>query len=204
MPDKISISIDVFRDKSAGDFTAALADPEGKLETGSACAYTAALSAALLLRAATVSAAEGGNERAEYIRRNAETLRAYMVHLIDEDVKCRAPLKRALREGSERDIEASRRTAVAIAAEVVNMMGQGLELARELTGLAPKDALHWLGESAELAMAAVRSARLYIVDMGDKSSDETYRFVTRRENEITLSQCAELYGDILHAVEKAV
>ena len=64
--------------------------------------------------------------------------------------------------------------------------------------------MHHLGESAELAMAAIRSARFFIVDMADKSSDDTYRFVIRRENEITLEQCTALAAAVIDAAEAAV
>ena len=46
-------------------------------------------------------------------------------------------------------------------------------------------------------MGAVRCCRHYIVDMSLLSTDETYRFVIHRENEITLNQCAEVYARVL-------
>ena len=53
-------------------------------------------------------------------------------------------------------------------------------------------------------MAAIKSARLYILDMSDKCTDETYRFVVRRENEITLQACEECAAQIIKAAEDAV
>ena len=73
---------------------------------------TAAEAAAFLQRAASLlSAKEPGDERLEYLVRNCGILREYMVRLIDEDVKCRGPLRRALKEGDERTIEAARQPA---------------------------------------------------------------------------------------------
>ena len=198
------IKIEVFRMKNAEELTTALADPDGRLETGSGAALCAALASALLCRAARETAKETENERVDYIVRNGEILRKYMVHLIDEDVKARGPLKRALREGGAYEIEASRQPAIAICGEIINMMHQALELTQELSSVCPKSALHHLGESAELAMAAIRSARLYILDMADKSTDDTYRFVVRRENEITLEQCTALASAVSAAAEAAV
>ena len=199
------IKIEIFKLKNADELTRSLADPESRIETGSGAAMTAALAMALLERAAALTVkALPGNERADYIFRNAEILRTYMVHLIDEDVKSRGPLRRALQEGDARNIEAARQPAIAIPGEVINMMGQALELNKELTALCPKDALHYLGESAELSMAAIRSARMFIIDMSDKCSDDTYRYVIRRENEITLSSCEACAAEILKAAEAAV
>ena len=199
------IKIEVFRMKNADELTKALTDPKSRLETGSAAAMTAALSAALLKRAAALTLRERpDHERTAYIDRNAEILRGYMVHLIDEDVKARNPLRRALQEGDERNIEAARQPAVAIPGEVINMMSQALELSRELCPLCPTEALHYLGESAELAMAAIRTARLYILDMSDRCTDETYCYVVRRENEITLQACTDCAAEVIAAAETAV
>lgn len=196
------ITIEVFKKKPMEELSQTLADPDGKLETGSGAAAVASVAAALLCRAAAATGKTvSGNERLDYIVRNGEILRSYMVHLIDEDVKCRGPLKRAMMEGEARTIEAARQPAVSICAEILNMMGKLLELAQELCPLCPKDARHYLAESAELAMAAARTARSYIVDMADYSSDETYRFVTRRENELLLAQFAPLAEEIIKSAE---
>ena len=101
-------------------------------------------------------------------------------------------------------IEATRQPAVAIPGEVINMMSQALELGAELAGFCPKDALHYLGESAEFSLSAIRAARLFILDMSDKCSDDTYRYIVRRENEITLKACESCAAEILKAAEDAV
>lgn len=189
--------IEIYRNKNSEELTKLIADPGSRLETGSGAALTAAVAAAYLCRAAAVSAGEKPGERADYILRNAEILRGYMVHLIDEDVKSRGPLNRALKEGGEREIEAARQPAVSISGEIVNMMGKCLELGRELKELCPPAALHYVRESAETAMAAARTAVHYILDMSAKCSDETYRFVIHRENEITLSRYQPIYSEIV-------
>lgn len=199
------IKIEIFKLKNADELTKSLSDPESRMDTGSGAAMTAALAMSLLERAAALTVKTLlENERANYIFRNAEILRTYMVHLIDEDVKSRGPLRKALKEGDERKIEATRQPAVAIPAEVINMMGQALELAKELTALCPKNALHYLGESAELSMAAIRAARMFILDMSDKCSDDTYRYIVRRENEITLKTCEECAAQVIAATEAAI
>ena len=199
------IKIEIFKLKNADELTKSLSDPESRMDTGSGAAMTAALAMSLLERAAALTVKTlPENERTNYIFRNAEILRTYMVHLIDEDVKSRGPLRKALKEGDERKIEATRQPAVAIPAEVINMMGQALELSKELTALCPKNALHYLGESAELSMAAIRAARMFILDMSDKCSDDTYRYIVRRENEITLKTCEECAAQVIAAAEAAI
>lgn len=200
MADKLVIEI--FKEKNADEFTKSLAAADSRMETGSAAAMTAALAMSLCARAA--AAAEQSDEKVAYLVRNLETLRQYMVHLIDEDVKCRGPLRRAIKEGDVRTVEAARQPAVCIDEEIINMMLQALELMPQLAELCPKDNLHYIGEAAELACAAVRAARLYILDMARYSTDDTYRFVIRRENELSLDNCLAQTEKIRATIEKAL
>ena len=113
--DEKKLVIDIFRTKTADDFTKAVADPDGKLETGSPAADAAAIAAALVCRAAKLTAKTvENNDRVDYIARNSDIIRSYMVHLIDEDVKCRGPLRMAKKEGDARKIEACRQTSLSI------------------------------------------------------------------------------------------
>ena len=131
MADKIVI--EVFKEKTAEDFTTALSSPDCRANAGSAAAYTAAMA---------------------YIVRNCEILRGYMVHLIDEDVKSKRPFARAQKEGGPREIEATIQTASCIDAEIVNMMKPCLEFLEELCPLCPADDRHFIREAAELAISA--------------------------------------------------
>ena len=200
-----SIKIEIYRDKNAGDFTAALAEADSRLETGSGAAATAAVAAAFLCRAAYLTArTEQENERVDYIARNAENLRKYMVHLIDEDVRSRGPLRRAMKEGGPLEIEVASEPAMSISREIVNIMGQLIDLARELAAFCPQKGMHFLAACAELALASMRAARHYIVDMADKSADETFRYINRRENEILINAAAASAEELLAAVEKRI
>ena len=192
------LTIEVFRRKDAEDFTLALADPESRTAVGSGAAMTAAAAAAYLHRAAALCAQSGPeDERLAWLVRNSETLRSYMVRLIDEDVKCRGPLRRARSEGDARAIEAAHQPAGAIANEIVNMMGQCLSLLEELSDRAQGEARTYIAAAAELAMGALRACMRYSVDLSMECSDETYRYVVRRENELTLEQLRPMYERVL-------
>lgn len=197
-----SIKIEIFRKKDAEEFTKSLADPESRAQTGSGSAMTAAVASALLERAAKMTEAEKPeNERVVYIVRNAEILRGYMVNLIDEDVKARGPYRRAVKEGDPRKIEAAGQSAGAVCSEIVCMMEKALELLEELAELCPQDARHFVAESADFAMAAVRASMRYCVFWGDQSSDDTRRYVIRRENELQLEQIRPLYERVIQKLE---
>ena len=196
MADKIVI--EVFKEKTAEDFTKAISSPDCRANAGSAAAYAAAMACALAERAAKIcEISNGGNERLTYIVRNIEILRGYMVHLIDEDVKSKRPFARAQKEGGPRDIEATIQTASCIDAEIVNMRKPCLEFLEELCPLCPADDRHFIREAAELAMSACKVAQSVIFTYAAMSTDETYRFVTQRENEAFLSERTALYESIV-------
>ena len=172
-----SIKIEIYRKKDAEDFTKSLADPESRAQTGSGAAMTGAVSAALLERAAKLTREElSENERVAYIVRNAEILRTYMVSLIDEDVKARGPYRRALME-------------------------KELELLEELAALCPSDARHFAAESADLAYAAIRASMRVCIYWGDLSTEDTRRYVIRRENELQLQEIDPLYKRVIEKLE---
>ena len=201
MADKIVI--EVFKEKTAEDFTTALSSPDCRANAGSAAAYNAAMACALAERAAKIcQASNAEGERLSYIVRNCEILRGYMVHLIDEDVKSKRPFARAQKEGGPREIEATIQTASCIDAEIVNMMKPCLEFLDELRAFCPAEDRHYLREAAELAMSAVKVAQSVIFSYSEKSSDETYRFVTRRENEIFLEERAEICERIVSGADQ--
>ena len=192
------LTIEIFRKKDAEDFTLALADPESRTAIGSGAAMSAAIAAAYLHRAAALCAREQPeDERLAWFVRNSETLRSYMVKLIDEDVKCRGPLRRARSEGDARAIEAAHQPAAAIANEIVNMMVQCMDLFEELNARAQGEAKTYITAAAELAMGAVCACMHYSVDLSRECSDETYRYVVRRENEMTLEQLRAVYERVL-------
>ena len=188
--------IEILRNKNLDEFTKTLASSDAKAEEGSASAMCAAMSASLMARAADIISKENSGEEIEYLVRNSEILRNYMVRLIDEDVKCRGPLRRAYKEGGEKEIEASLYTACAINEEIISMMAKALELLLRLKSFECKKAFRFIIESSELAMAAVRVSRTAILDIAEKCIDETFVYVTKRENEITYSQLEELFVKI--------
>ena len=201
MPDKLKIEI--LKNDTVDALTSKISTPEARPEAGSAAAASASFASALLERAAKEIArnVESGeqSEKLDWYVRNAEILRDYMVRLIDEDVKCRGPLRRVLKEGDDRRIEAARQTATSICLEIVNMMGKALEMADELLAFADRNAKFHLVECADLAYGASLAAGRYILYLSGMSCDDTYRYVMRRENELTMTAQKEIYDRLTEA-----
>ena len=196
------IKIQIYRNETADNLTKKLADPGENADIGSAASASAALSASMLARAAVQIRETGGeNEKLDWYVRNTEILRSYMVKLIDEDVKCRGPLRRALKEGDDRTIEAARQSAVSICLEIDNMMGQCINLAGEMAVLAGEEAKAELAAAADLAYGASKAAGRYILYMSSLSPDDTYRYVMKRENQLTMQDQKEAYERVIAATE---
>jgi len=194
------LTIQIYRNKSADELTALIADPGERPDAGSAAASSGALAAALLCRAVRMNNETAGldPEKQDWYLRNSEILRTYLVKLVDEDVKCRGPLRRALKEGDDHAVEAARQVSVSICLEIVNMMGKCLEMAADYAEDMSRtvDVGFYLLESAELAYAASLAAGGFIRMTAEKSADETWCYVMKRENELTMQAQAELLGRI--------
>lgn len=196
------IVIEIYRKKNPDELTAALADPEGKLDIASGAAYTAAEACAMGLRAARLS--QGDGDRLDYLRRNLEHLRTYMVYLIDEDLKGRSIMTRAKKEGNPQKIDAAIHSVCAISDEIINQMCNVIDLLLELSEMDTADCAPYLGSAAHTALAALHSARLFVVSATRTSKDETYAYITRRENEIRLAEYEPKVRTILERVELAI
>ena len=191
------IIIDIYRKKTLDDIAEILSSKDSKLETGSSSAITALLASSLVKRGAEIINVSNPSERVEYIIRNSEKLMEYMYFLIDEDVKCRGPLKRALSEESREHIEACLQPAAAICSEIVNMMQTLLGFNSELCGFVTGNAPHYLAEAAEYSMASIKASISYIYSIAAMSEDDTFAYVTRRENEIAFQEAEKVYKSIM-------
>ena len=128
-----------FQKKPVADFVKDLSSKSSKMDTGSCSAAVAAMSFAFLFRACSFADVTG-NEELAYIARNCENLSNYMVQLVDEDIKCRAPITIAMMEKSQDKIDACLQPACAINAEIINMMLKALEFAKSLKFIVPDEA----------------------------------------------------------------
>ena len=79
-----------------------------------------------------------------------------------------------------------------------------LSLITEDFAVCPADALCYAAEGTELALTAVKITRMYIVSVAAQSPDETYRYVTRRENELTLEACSAAAAEVMAKAEESL
>ena len=192
----INVNVKIYSKMSANELTKEFTAEDGKLDTGSLNACAAALSAALFQKAVSLLPQQD-SERTLWLIRNGEILRAYFVHMIDDDPKARKGYLKELAEGNEDNAEAAMHPACAINEEVINMLHQMLELLVEVKNALPEESRHYAVESAQLALGAIKSARSWLLNLTSHSLDETYRFVVRRENELTMESVMKLYEEIV-------
>ena len=186
--------IEILRKLPFDTLSAKLSDASEKPDAGSASCLVASVAAALLKRAANQAVKSVGTEteRIEYICRNSEIIRNYMDHLVDEDVRCRGPLKKAFEDGDPEKISACCQTACAIAVETVDMMRTLLGFCTEIRDFFGNKTPHYVFEAASLAFAAVESEVAYIDSVTKLSDDPTYIYITNKETCIYIDDCKKL------------
>ena len=178
-----------------------LSDKSEKIDSGSAACITASLAASLLKRAAETAEKpdEADKDRIDYICRNTEIIRNYMVHLIDEDVRCRGPIRKAAEDGDPLKISACCQSACAIAFETMDMMKALLDFCDEFCALFSENISHYVFEAASLAYSSVETAAAYIGSVMRLSDDSTDIYVTNRQTEIYMEECRKLKEKVFSA-----
>lgn len=193
--------IEIVRKLPFDELSARTADASDKIDSGSASCITASIAAALAKRASYGVSGDSAeaSDRIEYIRRNTEIIRDYMDHLIDEDIRCRGPLKKAFKDGDPRKISACCQPACAIAEETADMMRTLLGFCDELVSFYKGNIPHYVFEAATLAYAAVESSAAYIDSVTKLSDDATYIYITDKEMSIFRDECLKLREKVYSA-----
>lgn len=205
------MAVEKFADKNLHDFTRELASAQGKPGGGSAIACAGALAASLGLMVAGLT--DGKEKYARYEEdikkclKDLETLRVYLIHLVDEDILAFAPLaKYAPMDKSDPEIkahyQASLRLACAIPTEI---MYKTTELARCLATLADEGcagAVSDVGVALNLCRAVLEGARLTCLANAKYFDDEVYAMTVSREFEIVFKDNMPMIDKALARVEE--
>lgn len=188
MAERVNISdlkFESYSDKPLKVFSEMIADPENKLGLGSMAAEAAGNAAALALFAVRKTASEDADMvKAE---KDLETMRAYFVHLIDEENKAKAPLEKRLKNNAPEDeVEAGVRTACAIVDEVIYSTINVIEILNAVSDKICPCAAHIAAASLFAARNAMDTARVQLAWRSTQMMEEVYARTTRREPEIAL------------------
>ena len=79
------------------------------------------------------------------------------------------------------------------------MLGKCLEMSEGLLPFSDSDAFSYVIQCAELAYGASRAAGNYVLTLSGLSSDDTYQYVMKRENELTMQQQKQCLDRVLSA-----
>ena len=205
------MAVEKFADKNLHEFTRELASAQGKPGGGSAIALVGALAASLGMMEAGLT--DGKAKYARYADdikkrlKDLETLRVYLIHLVDEDIKAFAPLaKYAPMDKSDPETkshyQASLRLACAIPTEILYKM---TELAGYLAILAEEGsvaAISDCGIALQLCRAVMESARLTCLANAKYFDDEVYAMTVVREFEIVFRDSMPVIENALAKVEE--
>lgn len=195
-----------FADKDLHAFTRELASDQGKPGGGSAIALVGALAASLGLMVAGLT--DGKPRYARYdadikkCLKDLETLRVYLVHLVDEDILAFAPLaKYFAMDKSDPETashyQAALRLACAIPTEILYKTTELTGYLATLAGEGCAGAVSDVGVALCLCRAVMQSARLTCLANSKYFDDEVYAMTVSREFEI-------VFAENMPAIDKAL
>lgn len=205
------MAVEKFADKNLHEFTREIADREGKPGGGSAIAMAGALAASLGLMVAGLT--DGKEKYAQYDEdikkclKDLETLRVYLLHLVDEDVKAFAPLaKYAPLDKSDPEIkshyQASLRLACAIPTEILYKTCEIAGYLAELASEGCTGAVSDVGVGLCLCRAVMEGARFTCLANAKYFDDEVYAMTVAREFELVFKDHMPVVDGALAKVEE--
>ena len=193
-----------FSDKNAKLFTEALADPESKLGLGSTAAYSAAVAAALMLRAVRCCAPD--DPALKKAEADIDKLRTYFVHLIDEENKAKLPLEKRVGKADvpENELEAAYRTACIIDDEILYSTITLIEVFAAVSDKLCSCMAAQCSAALFYAKTAMESVRLQLAVYASKMKDEVTAHTTRREPEIAIAGVEEKISSLIKSFEAKI
>ncbi len=207
MTEKINIEdlmVESYADKTLKAYSEMIADTKSVFGLGSGAAGSAMCAASMALRALRLSGGEdAGILHAE---QDAEKLRVYFLHLIDEENKAKKPLEKLLAqaEPDEASLEAAYRTACCIIDEVFYM---SVRLAETLEPVADKlsaEAAPFASAAVHFARCAMDAVRIQKAVYSTKMNEPVFAHTTKREPEIAIENSKELFDGLVSKLEAMI
>lgn len=203
--------VEKFADKTLKDFTREVAAKEGKPGGGSVAGLTGASAAALGIMVAnlTVGKKKYAEHEKEVIdaRDKLETLRNYLLYLVDEDIKAFAPLaKYSAMDKSDPEVakryQESLRTACFIPNEIHYKMVEVAEFLSVIAEYGCVGAISDVGSALCMARSVMETCRYTTLANAKYIKDEVYAETLRREFDISFSEIMPKIDAALATVEK--
>ena len=192
---KVSIKFQRLGDKTLNEYVAAVADPEGKPENGSATALVAALAASL--GALGAASAEEGKLDPEIGKELAE-MSKYMLKQVEEMVRSRAPLMKRLAEGSTpEELESAARVACGIPNEIVYIMCRLAEVLEPVADACSDAMVYNVLGAVHLAQGVIAAMRGEIKAVSRHMMEFTFRYTVNREAELNVQEHQELFDQLI-------
>lgn len=203
--------IEKFADKSCKEFCREVSDKNGKPGGGSVAALTGACAASLGVMVAnlTEGKARYKEHEAEVLdcRDKLDTLRTYLLYLVDEDIKGFAPLQKYSAMDKSDPMIASKyqgalRTACFIPNEIHYKMVEVAELLATIAEYGCVGAISDIGAALVLCRATMETCRFTSLSNAKYMKDEVYAATLKREFEISFQDIMPKIDAALATVEE--
>lgn len=205
------MAIEKYANKTAGDLAADIASPDGAPGGGSALGMVGACAAALGEMEGNLTLGKekykDSEEEILHCISCLKTLRAYMLHLIDEDIKAFAPLSKYLpMDKTDPKVRAHYQASLRLACAIPNeMMYKAAETAKYVAILAEKGCLGAVSDAGValcLCRAVMEGARFTTLANVKYFDDEIYAMTLIREMEIVFTETMPQIQAALAVVEQ--
>ena len=205
------MAVEKFADKTLTEYSRCVAAADGLPGGGSVIALCGSCASALGLMVTNLSRGKAScaqyADDIEKCSKALETLRVYMLHLVDEDIKAFAPLaKYAPMDKSDPETmshyQASLRLACAIPTEVMYKMTECAEYLGVLAEKGCIGALSDAGIALHLCKAIMEGARLTCLANARCLQDEVYAMTVAREFEIVFRENMPKIDSAIKMVEQ--
>ena len=182
-------------------FTEKVAAADGKPEAGTVAALAAALAPALGSLAAALSSVDPEGEHKALVQEFDE-MRKYMLRLVDDMPRSRAPLMKRLEENATGlEIESAARVACTIPNEIVYLMCRCMELLDQLVPLVRAEDKATIQAAAYLCLAVINMMRGQIAQYASYMEDASFRYVVKREAELNVQEHEAVIERLMAPVE---
>ena len=190
--DVSSLKIDLYSDRSVRDFTADVAQKDGRMWLSNVSAEIAAEAAALAVKALRKSGLEDAEmKNAEHF---IEVLRKFFLKTVDQELQSRAEWDKEVAEGkSQACIEGG---VFAACSEIDEVLYGMIKLIDMIESVSDKLAPEACADAVSIGRSAMECVKLQRYHYSTLISGDVNSRAMRREPELAIADCTERYDEL--------
>lgn len=198
-----TMDIDLYSDKSVKDFTAEIANKDGRLWLSNALCEIAAESASLAVKA--LSKTGGDDAEVQSTLKFAEVLRKFFLRTIDQELQSRAEWDKAVAENQPpENVEGAVYAACSEIDEVLYGMVKLLDMLAEIADKIAPAACADAAAAVAVGRSTMECVKLQRTYYSTFISGEISSRTMRREPEMAIEECTSRYDELYNTLHDRI